>query len=473
MSSGLPPSGVVRRMDGGTKVGHLRNGTSHPHFLHSAVVDEGLSPAPAPFVFRRGGFQPVVQPARSGDHLDIYQLLLAVFQGPSLEEFSATQDDPLYEPTDRLIIKRESRLIAHAHLTKRILCFGSARFPVAGLNWLGTLPEYRGQGCASALLRAADRQMGEDLAVLGFLRTESPHFFRRFGWAVCGRHCYSRAKPRDVLSNLSDNGFLHKSGLNIRFWRHVEMPALMRIFQQNTADSYGALDRREAYWRWLISRKAYDQIIVAIDGPDRLELDEASAPIVGYAVVRGRQVVELQTAPGHPTAGPLLLARACGDLIEHDDRPMTLHAPADDPLHRFLQGCGGLFHHHESDQGEVLMIRLLDTERFLKAISGELLERARRAKIARPCELGLLVDGQKQQVVVTLRGIKFLPGRLGRSYLTLNICDLTRLLLGHLDPAEASAIGRIEASTQTALDVAAVLFPRLPLWRSPWDELSA
>ena len=43
---------------------------------------------------------------RAGDHPDIYQLLLAVFQGPSREEFSASQDDPNYEPANRLLVKQ-------------------------------------------------------------------------------------------------------------------------------------------------------------------------------------------------------------------------------------------------------------------------------------------------------------------------------------------------------------------------------
>jgi hypothetical protein len=33
-------------------------------------------------------------PARAGDHPEIYQFLLAVFQGPSREEFHAVQDKP-------------------------------------------------------------------------------------------------------------------------------------------------------------------------------------------------------------------------------------------------------------------------------------------------------------------------------------------------------------------------------------------
>ena len=470
MSAGFSASRAIRRMDGGAKNGLSRNGSGPPHFSIRAA-SEPRSPA-------RGRLAstlllPAATPGRAGDHVDIFQLLLAVFQAPSREEFYASQDDPLYEPTDRLIVKRNGRILSHLHLTKRSLRFGAVKLPVAGVNWLGTLPEHRGQGCAAALMRGAESQMREDGAALGVLRTKIPHFFKRFGWAVCGRHSFSRAKPRDVLANLSGHGYLHRSPLNIRFWRHVEMPALTRIYKQNTAAAYGPLERSDSYWRWLISRKAFDQIVVAIDGPDKLELEETTAPIVGYAVVRGRQVAELLTAPGHQSAGPLLLARACGDLIEHDDRPLTLHAPADDPLHPFMLGCGGTFQHHESDQGEVLMAKVLDVGKLIKTIAPEILSRARVAHIPRPCELGFLVEGVRRQMLITSRGVKVVQGRLGRSYLALNGCDFTRLLLGHLDLAEAAANGRVSPSTQHALELAAVLFPQVPLWRPLWDDLPA
>ncbi len=45
----------------------------------------------------------------------------------------------------------------------------------------------------------------------------------------------------------------------------------------------------------------------ALDGPDKLELEETIAPIVGYAVLRQDRVVELFAAPNHPTAAQQLL----------------------------------------------------------------------------------------------------------------------------------------------------------------------
>jgi predicted acetyltransferase len=353
--------------------------------------------------------------------------------------------------------------------------FGSLRLPVSGVHWLGTLPEFRKQGFAMRLLAEAQRRMAADGAMLALTRTKIPRFFHRAGWALCGRHAFSHAKARDVMGCLqADFASRLANPLSIRLWRHVEMPALMRIYQQNTADGYGGLERSEAYWRWLIGRKAYDALLVALDGPDKLELEESIAPIVGYAVLRQERVVELMTTPGHATAGYQLLARAARDVIEHDRQDLVLCAPANHPLHRVMSEAGGAVCHQEADgQQEVFMVKVVDPLKFLAMIGPELEVRAKQAGLPREMELGLCVDGAKWRLVYTRRGMRVRGGSLGRSYLTMNRAEFTRLALGHGSVRETAFTGRIQPSTRTALDLAEALFPQLPLWRGVWDELAA
>ncbi len=475
-----PPAGkngaarAQRRTDGGAATVDRRAPGS---FLasHAAARVAGLAanPLSAPSAEPLWSGSVRVDRGRAGDHSDIYQLLLAVFHGPSREEFHAAQDDPAYEPANRLLIKRSGRCVAHVQLVPRTMLFGSLKLPADQLAWLVTLPEFRSQGLAGHLLGAAQRALAADGGMLGMLRTRIPHFFRRSGWAVCGRHSRSRAKARQILAHYSATPELRRQPLNIRLWRHVELPALMRIYAQNTATATGPLERTEAYWRWLLGRKAYDHIIVALNGPDKLELNEATAPIVGYAVIRQNRVVELLSDPAHPTAGPQLLARACADAIERDQHDMILEAPPQDPLHKFLAEAGGQFHHHEADDQEVLMMRLADPALIMRRFAPLLTERWQAAGLGRRCELGLIVGEEKHLLTVSGRGVRWAAGRLGRNYLTCNRAEFTRLVLGHSDPAEAIAQNRLTASTQTALQAASALFPRVPLWRPPWDDLTA
>lgn len=425
---------------------------------------------------------PVI-PAGGGDHAAIFYFLTAVFQGPTRAEFRASLEDPFYEPNDRLLIKRGTRIIAHAHLTHRVMQFGPVQIPVAGLDWLATLPEHRGLGHGDRLLCAAERQMVESGAMVGLLRTSVPHFFRRTGWAVCGRHNYSRADARAVLARLLDRrldrapdrslGKRRRRRLQIRPWRRWEQAALLRIYNQNLENAYGPIQRTEAYWQWLVRRQAYDQIYVALDGPDLLELEEINTRIVGYAVTKADRIVEILSAPDRRKASADLLARACGDAIEQDRHTVLLHGPAGNPLHKVLRKAGGVRHHHESDQGEVYMARLLQPLELLRLLRGHLHRRAEEAGLPRPLELGLLIEGKKFRLDVNPQSVQVVSRRLGQSYLHLNVADFTRMVLGQLDWPRALADRRVEASSPQAAETGKVLFPRLPLWRPPLDDLSA
>ncbi len=420
-------------------------------------------------------WRPVVVPAGPGDHPGIRHFLTAVFQGPSGGEFRASLDDPHYQPHDRLLVKRGPEIVGHAQVTRRVMQFGSLRLPVAGLDWLGTLPAVRGQGLGGRLLSAAEQHMASAGALVGLIWTRIPHFFRRTGWALCGRRFFCRAGARDVISGLMDRGLLRRGRkrLNIRPWRRVEQAALVRIYRQNLGGAYGPFERTEAYWKWLVHRNGYDQICVALDGPDMLELEETHAPIVGYLVTRGERIVELLTAPGDRTAAAQLLARACRDAIEHGRHTVRLDAPPNSRVDKLFRAAGGKQAGWETDRGLVLMARLLSPKKLLRAMAEEFQRRAEEAGLARPVELGLLVEGRKYRLTLARRGVEAVGGNIGRSYLRLNVADFTRLVLGHLDWEDALSDGRVQPSTNLALRAGPILFPELPLWFPPLDNLPA
>jgi predicted acetyltransferase len=157
--------------------------------------------------------------------------------------------------------------------------------------------------------------------------------------------------------------------------------------------------------------------------------------------------------------------------MERDLNSVSFHAPPDDPLHRLFQQSAGTQVWQEAWQGEVFMARILEPVKLLRLMCAVLHERAAQRDLARPFELSFAVNGAKYRLVLTRRSVKVGAPRLGRSYLKMNDADFTRLLLGHLDIDEAVEAGRLQASTRIAQEAAAALFPRLPLWRSPLDEV--
>ncbi len=115
---------------------------------------------------------------------------------------------------------------------------------------------------------------------------------------------------------------------------------------------------------------------------------------------------------------------------------------------------------------------ILNPTLLLQRLCGEFCRRARHARLERPVELGILVEGQKYQIELSQQGATVASQRVGRSYLQLNVADFTRLVLGQLDWDRAVAEKRLAASTSLAQRVGRALFPRLPLWHPPLDEMT-
>ena len=119
------------------------------------------------------------------------------------------------------------------------------------------------------------------------------------------------------------------------------------------------------------------------------------------------------------------------------------------------------------------MMRLLGPLKLLRRLCGEFDRRAAEAGLPRPLELALLVEGRKYQIELGREGAAATAQRMGRSYLRLNVADFTRLVLGQLDWEAALSVARLECSTAPAAEAGQALFPPLPLWRPPWDDLPA
>jgi len=431
----------------------------------------GLYGEPARRPGRRRTEGPPVVPARAADHTAIHHFLTAVFQCPAKEEFRAALEDPFYEPSDRLLIRSDGKIVAHGHVTRRVMQFNRLALPVAGLHELGVLPDYHGRGYGRRLLAAAEAAMARDGAVIGLAWTNAPRFLRSSGWAFCCRHCRSGAAASNLRAGLESRG-LRRLRFNIRPWRQTELGALVRIYEENLGQSHGPFQRTEDYWRWLIARKAFDQIYVALDGPDVLELEESQSPIVGYAITRGAKILELFTAAGRFRAAAELLDRACSDTIERACHSVVLHARPGSPLDKLFRRAGGRRADCATCGRGVLMAKLLDPLRLLGEMGGRLNRRAIAAGMPLPLSLGLLVDGKKYQVEIGRDNTRVASGHVGRSYLQLCAADFTRLLLGQLDLDRALAEGRATASTALAQKAARAIFRRHHFWRPPLDELS-
>lgn len=457
----------------------------------------------APARTSRRTIRPSVDWARTGDHVAIFHLLRSPHVGHSQvgnaaggisrDEFQAALDDPFYEPTNRLLIRDAERVAAHVQILKRTMWAQQGRWPIGRLEHLAVLPEYADRGFDRQLVAAAESQMAEDGAFLGVVRTTTPAVFLSQGWTSVRGGGVSRANVRRLLSSLqpivaesssegtwfdADGSSAGESRLNIRLWKHFELAALQRLYRAPARLCVGAVERSEAYWHWLISRRAFDQIYVALDGPDLLELEERAAKIVGYAVLQGDEILELATAATHPTAATELLARIGFDALERDGDTLALHAPTDDPLHRLFAVAGGAFREEtlsaRAPHAPTTFVKILQPTRAITALADVLHARATAAELTRPCELRLQVDATHYTLVLSRRSVKVTTRKSGPPMVKLSPAALTRLLLGQFTDEDDWTLPRPpKLPRRTAQELLTTLFPNTPAWWTPWDVAPA
>jgi GNAT superfamily N-acetyltransferase len=420
--------------------------------------------APAPAIrlpFRRGSVEFCM--GTEADHEAVYQTLLHVFHGPDRESFLGALSDPAYAPDQRLLVKVDGRVASHVHLTARQIRFGSARLPMNGVMWVGTLPEYRGLGFAQNLMRLADDRARETGAVVQALTTGMPQFYRPLGWGVCGRQTFGQTLSRN-LPQVSDGIIEGRSGFwHVRPWRQVELNDLMALYELQYAQTTGTVVRAEDYWRWMIGRKYAHVIWVACQGET----------VRGYAFVKDHKILEVAHHPAYPQALKALLGRVRAEALERAYPEVVVHAPIDHPVIDAFRVASGKVIDQEEYDGTASMYHIPNIDRFLVAILPELTRRAARSGAPLPLELGLTVGDRRWLLHIEAARERVEPDKLSRRHLTLTPATLVRLLMGQIGVEAASTEEGFESSTGTALDAARILFPARPIWRSPLDSATA
>lgn len=415
-----------------------------------------------------------IVPAVVSDHVGVYCFLNSVFGEPSQAEFRASLEDPNYQPADRLLAKDAQRIVAHAQVLHRVCPLGLLQVPVAQLDWLAIAPKLQGQGLGTRLARAAESRMVRSGALVGWVRAPSPRFFSRLGWANCGQHGWSCGDAHRVLGALMEQGF-HLPGrrakLHIRPWLVWEVGGLARLYRETLSGLLGPFERTENYWQWLMHRHAFEQLYVAIDGPELIDMDARKSSVVGYAATKGEHILELVVSPSKRSVAAMLLARVCHDGIESGRHAVFLHAPEADRLHEVFRHSGGPCRDCTPNCDEPVMARVLRPLALMRLMKDLLHTRAVAAGLPSTFELGFQVGGKHYLLSFTEPELTVVVRKPTQHTVELSRVDFTQMLLGRLDWEHALAGERIVAYTTEAARFACALFPANAFWKPPLDDL--
>lgn len=425
---------------------------------------------------------------RVGDHPIVFSLLRAVNQAPAYDDFVSWLDEPSYEPSDRLLVKRGEQLIAHAQLLNRAAWFQGVKLPVAGMRDLAVLPEYAPTGFERQFVEAAESAMREAGAILSLVRSVRPEPLLENGWAPVRIAGYSQANVNDVLAYVlsqksrCDEAKLkgerevavvggtsrRRPALAVRRWRQVERAAVRAVYDAMAGESWGSLFRSDPYWQWLVGRMVHGDLIVAVATCHHGEDEREDSRIVGYAVTHGSQVLELHCLPGYERAAPKLLARACQDAIERDYHTISLHTSANDALHELVVTAGGTWCSDHAPGG-ALVTKLLAPAMWIPAIYPLLRQRAKAAGLRLPLELGFDTGAAQYRLVVTRRSSRLVDDETAPDEVRCAPATFGQLLIGNLDLVQCRTGGEIAVRDDTAYRRVAALFPSVLFWQSQFD----
>jgi len=412
--------------------------------------------------------------ANAGDHPLILQLLVQARQRSLAEDFQSHLDAPTYQPSDRLLLRRNGQIIGHIQLARQIGWFQKQRYPHTKLQDFIVLPEYQAAGYDEALLKAAETVAANEGSSLALMHTDQPDWFAQRGWSHCHAQGYSRANTRAILSHLDTRlaAPRRRCSLEIRSWRHFEIDSLQQVYSQLSTNSWGMLHRSEETWQWLVGRKAHDQILIAVERAKQ-KTDESTSDlnVIGYAVVRDSCIVEMLTLPGYSAARTMLIARACRDAIDRDHHFVSLYTPASDPMHELLITAGGNWVSNGATQGGQAMLKLLSPGRWVERLYPILHERAKEAGISLPLQIDFQVSNTFQRLTLTRRSARLEQPTAPKIQASCDWHTFQSMLASNLTFRGTKKAALLRTTDTDITHTLAALFPAKLFWQSPFPQL--
>lgn len=426
-----------------------------------------------------------ISPASQGDRFAIFQLMQRALMKPSEADLLWQLERPGYSPAEHLICRSGQHLVGHAHLVPRKIHWGATNVDAFYVEHFVTASEYSDLEIPQSLFAAIDNRIERSNASFAITRTNHPQQFLKQGWTVLGESYVSQAPVIDLLTAFNapvDKGPIvsltpsKPRKISVRLWRQVETDALRNLYERCVEHSYGATVRTDEHWQWLLNRRAYDRIYIAIDGGNKLALDGDISRILGYAVVSGTTILEMMTVSDDRRPAEILMSRICSDALENDQTHIQFQAEPEHELHQILRDCQVDSSVLSTNRGYInrnyLLVRAGDPIQYLAEMAPTLHQLAAQNLADFPCELGLEIDGEKYCLYFEKNKISLTDDKLGRSFLRLSSMTLMRILLGDLDFSSAIESGQVFASTQVATNLAMKIPTKKPIWFTQWDDLA-
>lgn len=313
--------------------------------------------------------------------------------------------------------------------------FGGSRVPMVGIAGVATAPEARGTGTATALMRAAVKELHESGAPLSTLYPATRTLYRRAGYEPAG----GRFELKIPLTRIG----LEERGLPVRLISDSDREAVVELYRESAAGRQGHLDRGEYVWNRVLNPRGESARGYAVERDGRID---------GYVYLH-----EKLLQPSHYDVRVTDFAARSAESARRLLTFLADHAttgagaywncgPAD-PLTQLLPEVG-----YELFLRNHWMVRVLDVAKALVA---------RGYAEGMETELHLdvrddLIPANSDNFVLQIAGGEGKVQRGGQGRLRLDVRGLAPLYTGHLSPAALVQSGLLEGEAADLRRAAAV-----------------
>ena len=334
----------------------------------------------------------------------------------------------------------EARVLRHGDEVVAGLCrlpmgqwFGGRSVPMAGIAGVGTLPEVRGRGAATELMRAAVREVHAEGVPLSVLYAASFPLYRRVGYEIAG--CVHETTV--PLASLTV-----ERGASVRRMREDDAPRMRAQRTEQTRARNGTLDRSDIMFGRLFKQgeKIYEGFV--------LECGDSIDGHVIFRQVRKGDDFELDISD-MVARTPGAARRLLGFLADHKAQITNarwLGAVVDPFVLLLEQGT------YRQRLREHWMLRIANVPAALEARG---YDPGVRATLHIEVEDDLIAENQGRWLV-EIEGGRAKVSAGGNGTLRLGVRGLAPLYTSFLTPADLRTAGRLDADDETCATAASV-----------------
>ncbi len=413
-----------------------------------------------------------VRYGEAGDESELAALFTREYGGD--EDWALTlrklAADPVYHPHRWAIAQLDGKIVSAGFLMPRRVRIGEAVLKAGLVGYVATVTEHRRKGYGSRVMHALQDLLEDEEFDYGYL-SASPVgllLYSYLGWQIFLDDVFVEL-PLEHVATLAPRDRAYE----VVPLREVSVRELWELYDSYARCTPGAIVRTPQEFAWLIDFKLYrghihPQLSLAAVSDNKVCAYLVGRPGDFHVPHEGLYTVtEAAHHPAEPDAYGAMLPVLCDKMTQmgfktlrlglHSEHPLMVWATRKrarrvyDPLHD--------------------MALITNLERFVFSMGVELHNRLSNSRW-RGQKTSLQIATEERSVTISLQDNlprRLPPGRQPEHSINVSEQDVVPWLLGHISIKALAQIGAVRASSQAALDLADVLFPRIELWQSHLD----